>query len=312
MLRKTRGLNGGRRESVVGDGPGCEPRGVPRMSALVALTFSLLFLIFGGTLGSGCQPAETGATTSTNPTTSDPAVTSTTTGGTGTTPVLSGNFTLCPDCHSRFDASVGKDGVLLTAFSHQLHFDQGAECEACHVVPTHREDGIAKPTMGKCFKCHSQDGGSAPPGACDACHPPGFDLKPSSHDEPDWLPTGARLDQVKAEHSVEALAEPEECAVCHAASFCVSCHKVDMPHPSDWVSAHPETARSVGSTACTTCHPDRNLCNTCHHTGFKPGGQSWIKQHRNVVASTGALACFECHNSATCAHCHTTGEYKAF
>lgn len=200
----------------------------------------------------------------------------------------------------------------MTAFSHQLHFDQGAECEACHLVPTHSEDGIAKPSMGKCFKCHSQDDGSAPPGACDACHPTGFDLKPSSHDEPDWLPTGARLDQVKAEHSVEALAGPEECAVCHAASFCVSCHKVDMPHPSDWVSAHPETARSVGSTACTTCHPDRNLCNTCHHSGFKPGGQSWIKQHRNVVASTGALACFECHNSATCAHCHTTGEYKAF
>lgn len=275
----------------------------------------LVALLLVGAVWSGCQPAETGSSTTTavdGPSSTATTLT-TTTGGTGSGPVLTGNFAQCPDCHARFDASVGKDGVLLTTFSHQLHFDEGAECAACHQVPTHREDGIAKPTMGKCFGCHSQEGGSAPPGACDACHPAGFDLKPSSHDSSDWLPSGARLDEVKAEHSVGALAGPEECAVCHAASFCQDCHKVDMPHPADWAATHPETARSVGGTAaCTTCHPDRNLCNACHHAGYQPGGDSWVKQHRNVVASSGALACFECHNSATCAHCHTTGEYKDY
>lgn len=272
----------------------------------------LILALVAGAAGSGCREAESGATSSSTTATSVPAVTSTTEGVSGPGPVLTGNFAQCPDCHSRFDASVGKDGVLLSSFTHQLHFDQGAVCDQCHLVPTHREDSIAKPTMGKCFGCHSQEGGSAPPGACDACHPADFDLEPASHAGSDWLPGGARLDEVKALHSVEALAQPEECAVCHAASFCVACHKVDMPHPGDWTASHPETARSAGPDACTTCHPDRNLCNSCHHAGFESSAGSWIKQHRNSVASGGATACFDCHNSATCAHCHTTGEYKAF
>ncbi len=223
-----------------------------------------------------------------------------------------GNFEQCRDCHADLDYTASRNGVLLPAFKHQFHLDAGAKCGQCHQTPTHTKQGIRKPTMAKCFGCHSQNDAAAPPGACDACHPADFPLKPGTHADPDWLPPANRLDAVKAKHSVAAAESPQECSVCHAQSFCEGCHKVSMPHPADWQAAHPETARKVGGQTCDRCHPQKTLCNSCHHKGFDPAAGTWRQQHRNIVATAGAQPCFSCHSSTTCAHCHTTGEYKAF
>ncbi len=282
------------------------------MSLLVAIAAAMAILAFA--VGCRAVPDDSGSSSSTEG--SGSSVTSDSTGGaTGDTVLdvdLPGNFAQCPDCHSRFDASVGRDGVLVSTFAHGFHLDSGASCPDCHVVPTHREDGIVKPTMAKCFACHSQDEAGAPPGACDACHPPDFRLVPASHADPDWLPPLERLGTVEAVHSIEGQGGPEECSVCHDADFCIDCHEVEMPHPADWTAAHPETARDVGEGACGNCHAARTLCNECHHAGFVAGDVPWAKQHRNVIAQNGVLPCLQCHSSTTCAHCHTTGEYKAF
>ncbi len=277
----------------------------------VIATMATILVLFAGCRAATDDPVPPSSTTDSGPTATT-ASTEDTTGDSLVGVELPGNFAQCPDCHSRFDGSVGRDGVLVERFTHVLHLDSGASCPDCHLVPTHREDGIVKPTMAKCFGCHSQDEADAPPGACDACHPPGFELVPVSHGDADWLPAPERLNAVEALHAVDGLGGPEECSVCHDDDFCTDCHKVDMPHPGDWTAAHPATARDVGEGACGNCHPARTLCNECHHTGFEAGDVPWTRQHRNVVTQSGVLPCFQCHNSTTCAHCHTTGEYKAF
>lgn len=276
---------------------------LPALLVLVALALT------------ACEPAETGSTTTGPAFPGTTTVTSPAGGGSSTSlgpGALSGNFARCPECHSVLDRSARAGGVLVAAFRHDFHLAKGAECADCHFVPTHTQEGIRRPSMANCFRCHSQNDPTAPPGACRTCHPASFPLVPAGHRDADWLPARERLNDVQAKHAQAGKANPQECALCHAAKFCSSCHQVEMPHPAEWIQTHPETARSVGEPVCERCHFRKDSCNACHHQGYVANGTGWRSQHKNVVAATGATACFKCHNSATCAHCHTTGEYKAF
>jgi len=222
---------------------------------------------------------------------------------------VSEQFKICTDCHANFNAFLVSQKVLTNTFSHAVHLNKGIKCEDCHIVPTHKPDKIAKPSMQKCFACHSQEAGAKAPGACSVCHPADFPLVPASHSAPGWIPaantTGVKT--VTAKHSELATKDVTYCQMCHADSFCLSCHKTPMPHASDWVKVHPETVSKVGEAACATCHPDKWLCNDCHHKGYKNDGTGWTKQHPPIVKTAGAEPCFTCHNPLTCEHCHVTG-----
>ncbi|MCL4368754.1 MAG: hypothetical protein M1337_06270 [Actinobacteria bacterium] len=226
--------------------------------------------------------------------------------------LLTGNFARCPECHSLLDLSASRNSALTKRFAHGFHLEKGATCDQCHEVPTHTSTEVRKPTMLKCFGCHSQTDKTKPTGACAACHPPGFSLKPQTHSDPTWLPPLAQLVTTRATHPTAWEKSPKECELCHAPTFCTKCHGIEMPHPLDWQKQHSSQAAKVGNGVCMKCHFNNETCRACHHPGYKPGGPPWWQIHPNAVYNEGPDRCFRCHSTRTCAHCHTTGEYKDF
>jgi hypothetical protein len=289
--------------------------------AVAALLAAALIVVAGCTEADSGETTTTAGTETTGTTEGGSTETTATTegGGTETTATTEGGsesvqpvsdaFKICTDCHSDFNQFLAESEVLTQNFSHAVHLNKGFRCEDCHAVPTHKPDEIVKPTMLACFECHGQEADAAAPGACSACHPPDFPLVPANHTAGGWLPpeNPGTVKTVSAQHSEVALEDRAYCEMCHAASFCDSCHQTPMPHESDWQAVHPETVASTGKAACETCHPDEYICNDCHHTGYQPGS-AWTQQHPPIVRSSGAEDCFGCHNPLVCAHCHITGQ----
>lgn len=219
----------------------------------------------------------------------------------------------CTQCHSANRLVTPHEGILI---DHAAHEERDIPCTACHNRVAHPEADLeiamvapstgeraAKHadfmTMTACFRCHSLTG-KAPagsefvaPGECSTCHPPGFDLKPASHETTGFYPaghadlammeldpaTGRPAEKVvkpvlhgKSEESTEspesgyapgghegtlgvpAVAAVDYCGTCHVTdTFCVGCHGVEMPHPADFVSNHAEEGRK-SAEACSRCH----------------------------------------------------------
>jgi len=83
-----------------------------------------------------------------------------------------------------------------------------------------------------------------------------------------------------------------------------------MPHPADWLAAHPTTAKSDPSL-CTRCHTS-SFCSDCHGVPL-PHPASFIASHFTYAASEGAV-CVKCHGNndggdTSCygGQCHTPG-----
>jgi hypothetical protein len=227
--------------------------------------------------------------------------------------LVTGNFTLCPDCHGLLDQPGSVSPAIVASFQHGFHFEAGAKCADCHAEPTHTEQGIQPPPMEKCFSCHSQSDPAAPPGECDACHPEDFPMVPSSHDAPEWLPVADLRAEIEGKHTRSMEDAQKECSLCHnVPDFCRGCHGTDMPHPDGWQEEHKVRAKESGMSSCLMCHPGQQECTTCHHKGYQPGGPSWVEMHKSVIAAEGKEPCISCHSVKTCAHCHVTGEYKEY
>lgn len=123
----------------------------------------------------------------------------------------------CTQCHNLKNRAVTPSrGIKI---DHEAHAKINAACPVCHNRIAHREDfelTLKDPKTGEpnrkhvdfmsmtaCFRCHGLEKGAAAPGACSACHPAGFDLKPASHKEKTFYPKG------HAEMAKEMLAESQ-------------------------------------------------------------------------------------------------------
>jgi hypothetical protein len=54
------------------------------------------------------------------------------------------------------------------------------------------------------------------------------------------------------------------CNLCHQKDYCLSCHKVDMPHSEQFTGGdHKLTVQKKGKTLCYNCH-SKVFCTTCH------------------------------------------------
>ncbi|MFB3879877.1 MAG: cytochrome b N-terminal domain-containing protein [Armatimonadota bacterium] len=161
-------------------------------------------------------------------------------------------------------------------------------CNSCHSKALHTGDWMQR--HGKvadsgdelCLECHTATG-------CTTCH---GGAKPASHSNPNWVHAhaGSQVKQCQTCHTAEfcvtchkgarpkshdatwvarhgavAKPDPQACATCHRATFCQDCHGgVTMPHPSNWVTAHKDTARFGPGSACYRCHDYAKLCSQCH------------------------------------------------
>jgi hypothetical protein len=215
-------------------------------------------------------------------------------------------------------------GIII---DHAIHSEKGVACAQCHNRIAHNETGLtlAKDShphedfmkMEGCFRCHALEGQPTPkdglkaPGECGACHPSGFELKPSNHFEPAFY---TKFGNSKG-HATLAKADAKDtyCRMCHAkAEFCEGCHGMAMPHPTDFQKTHGPAGK-LTPAVCANCHAKgratstgTEFCNACHHKQGDPS-KPWIPQHFTVVAKSGATTCFDCHNPTFCAHCHVQG-----
>ena len=229
--------------------------------------------------------------------------------------------TQCTQCHDETKRTVTPSEGL--KINHAVHAEKSVTCTICHNRTAHVEDfklALVDPAskrpnrrhedfmkMTACFRCHTQDyaGTDKPTGACEACHTPGFELKPPSHLVDGFMPKGhgalgaaeesrtlaasnyswlngsstetstegEGAEETKKEGGSETLGESlprvesiNECSTCHKQKFCIDCHGgVPMPHPADFKDKHGALGKAEPKS-CAKCHGSGGEgCNSCHH-----------------------------------------------
>jgi hypothetical protein len=234
----------------------------------------------------------------------------------------------CTQCHSMATRKVTPSpGIKI---DHKVHSEKEVSCPICHNRTAHVEDfplTLKNPKTGEpskkhanfmsmtaCFRCHTQYASGAasatpaaaktPTGKCDACHTPGFELKPESHLATGFMPavhaelakkadeevvkaggeawfasaSGETSSQVKAGNkenkpgtevglgpSLKTVEQINECSTCHAKTFCTDCHGLPMPHPPTFQKEHGKLG-TANPNLCAKCHGNATtFCNECHH-----------------------------------------------
>lgn len=122
-------------------------------------------------------------------------------------------------------------------------------------------------------------------------------------------------------HGVLAAAAPQNCAVCHVRSDCLSCHRQDAGsgtpgfHPADFLSKHPAAAYSREKT-CADCHNTTGFCAGCHRSaglvtagrtlrgGYHDAKQFFLAGH-GKAARQSLESCVGCHAERDCLQCHS-------
>lgn len=229
----------------------------------------------------------------------------------------------CFRCHTQEQAApaeqAGAEGTHGAPASTPTEGEKAHDGAMAHVGATGGADWIAQ---GREELAQRQLAFTAP-GACDKCHPKGFELMPAGHARKGWLPEAHNASYkavvaVKAEGSVDPdeLAKPVErhapgdkkpCEVCHPQRFCDDCHGIEMPHPADIKETHKE--KVANREVCRRCHGGDDFCNRCHH-GNVPTLRGWLAPagHPAQTTKTGADPCFKCHDPRFCNTCHIRGK----
>jgi hypothetical protein len=210
----------------------------------------------------------------------------------------------CIYCHKDVDDIL--PGRLI--FAHADHIVRNYPCQVCHERFPHTEVGLDRPDMMSCYRCHGlnhNSHGQVATDKCDACHPKEFDLMPGDHTKRFILGT----------HKERANSDPAYCAMCHASSFCVGCHRGQKVSPNapgrpvipadhrkaTWMKRHGPLFLD-GEGACGSCHDDRS-CKRCHKT-VMPHPIDWVENHK-PPAGIGRDDCAVCHKDRnSCQECH--------
>ncbi len=169
---------------------------------------------------------------------------------------------VCFDCHNPLTTT---DRAI--NFSHEKHAERGAHCTVCHGQYDHQsppadaqphEYGIG----GTCLDCHD---GQKAPGDCMLCHRDRHILMPATHRREGFL----------REHG--PVNDPAtDCHLCHAASWCLGCHQVEVPHASGFMGRHGSEF-SKNPKICYQCHEPQG-CHDCHGVPV-PHDRTFIGKH---------------------------------
>ena len=241
----------------------------------------------------------------------------------------------CTQCHNMDKREVTPSpGIII---DHEVHSENKVHCTACHNRVAHPEEGIeliakrpdtGEPTarhadfmtMTACFRCHTLTGDSPSgeefeaPGACSACHPADFDLKPSNHKTDGFYPKGhADLAMMEVDHVTGRPAEniirpyvygSEENESEEATSFGAVEEGTDYAPGSDDHTLHLVAVQDVDY--CQTCHVEQSFCLSCHGMEMPHPEEFKAKTHPELVA-TSIDKCEFCHVQSTtffCDSCH--------
>lgn len=189
------------------------------------------------------------------------------------------------------------------------------ECNSCHkgegVAPNHDADFVrghrvlASKAGNNCSQCHDQS-------YCLDCHQGGL-LNGSNPEKGnfgrDSHPKSHRSDFISI-HPIQAQNNKQQCNRCHEQKYCTSCHsrfpkgslKIKSHNPAgagqlytigNWKVEHATEARR-NLQSCSVCHPDGDVCTTCHSGGkTNPHPRSW--KPGNFKNRTNDKMCLKCH-----------------
>lgn len=267
---------------------------------------------------------------------------------------LTMSSTQCVQCHNMENrTATPSEGVKI---DHAAHAEVNAACPVCHNRVAHYEGGDWEPklsdpksgeksikhasfmSMTACFRCHGLEKGAAAPGACSACHPADFELKPPSHREKEFFPGGhAELAKEKREEAAKAAegeAEGEGAKETETGLL-----KTDTAYAQEGGEEEPvakadvaevlatqkeagaDEHESIGAELpkmesidyCSTCHKE-TFCSNCHgmdmpHPAeFREPKDPKAATAHPVVAKKLPKKCVMCHgdNAKTyfCDNCH--------
>ncbi|MBI2538091.1 MAG: hypothetical protein HYW06_14245 [Gemmatimonadetes bacterium] len=181
----------------------------------------------------------------------------------------------------------------------------------------------ARKSTETCATCHKRN-------SCLECH---IGKPEVANDLPLATPEDPGLAQVQRKpppshqggfrnrHGTLAAAAPQNCAVCHVRSDCLSCHRPDAAsgtpgfHPADFLSRHPAAAYARQNT-CGDCHNTTAFCANCHKTaglvaagrplrgGYHDAKQFFLAGH-GQAARQSLESCVACHAERDCLQCHS-------
>ena len=219
-------------------------------------------------------------------------------------------ISLCANCHDRLDRELDWRHERKLIFNHPAHFAKGIRCAACHQEFPHKPGRIVYVSVETCFTCHGTVHGDQQmlaPTECDVCHTQDIAPVTADHKQESWtIFPGNGL----ALHSRAATDQRLFCKMCHTQTFCDSCHKVEVPHPADWIAATHRPEAQEERDACMMCHEKQQYCDSCHHSGYEVLAD-WGLQHKKVPQAQGADSCFSCHEPTMCSNCHVaTGKER--
>jgi hypothetical protein len=200
--------------------------------------------------------------------------------------------TACLACH----ASV-LDGTVLQAKGLRIaHASCAASggCDACHGDVAH---GTAvrwsrRPDMDVCLACHLQRSATV---VCDSCH--------AKRTQASRLATGVwRSTHGPEWATTHGKGDISLCRACHATTFCIGCHGIALPHPTDFTNVHGGYSQ-VASARCTECHDRATFCDACHGVPM-PHPAGYLMSHATTTRSLTDPRCSICHLQSQCAACH--------
>jgi len=223
------------------------------------------------------------------------------------------NAKFCKDCH-------GMEMPHPDSFkkNHVSSASSKAKCSTCHQFKEVCSDchhagaknGVAWQKQhskvvdangaADCFKCHEDKK------FCVDCHTK-LKAVPDSHKAANWLHSAGS--GKSAGHSAAFTKANDSCEYCHGtggtkAKFCSDCHKLIMPHPSDFKDTHKSgfASKKYTKATCENCH-NQYYCDSCHHVGAS-SKVPWRQYHPTIVKKNGTEACFKCHEPTYCSYCH--------
>ncbi len=213
----------------------------------------------------------------------------------GVAPSDGGPITAIPDstclsCHADVMTRTVTAGGLSI-----LHKEctKGRMCTDCHADTAHGTEvkWIQTVSMNQCLDCHNTDRVRAD---CNVCH--------DEKSEKDRIRSGEwAVTHGENWEQTHGMGDLDTCAACHPNDYCVRCHGMRLPHGTNFIRSHPQSAL-LQPKDCAVCH-QQQFCDSCHGIRM-PHPASFTPKHSAVVGSEGQEKCLRCHVQDDCTTCH--------
>jgi hypothetical protein len=110
---------------------------------------------------------------------------------------------------------------------------------------------------------------------------------------------------------MHGMGDTQTCKACHSRQYCASCHGMELPHTTGYLTVHGRdtVARESFDADCLVCH-SKASCDGCHGMPM-PHPQDFLGQHDSATEQYGSEACERCHPAQTCDECHVRHAHPA-